>query len=554
MARILFPVGIEWLHPTKQITSTARSRYRYRLFSLSLEAKVHLRPTTPISFHLITSSLVAAQLPGPQFQASGNQPPPALSHPLPRGIFPSCRVKVAPFFDLAALLSAKVDLRGLWTATFDRVLPLLILCSLFQGILGEEHQPNRPTERISGEKEYYEKQFATLRSFEEVDSLHTKTIDEDKDLEEQAQSEFSIKISNYANIALLALKGYKFMLTMRSGSIAIAASTHDSLLDLMAGGILLFTYLSMKSINIYKYPIGKLHVQPVGIIIFAAVMATLGFQVFVQALERLIENTPSKKMTSTQLIWLYSSMLTATFTKLALWLYCRTSGNNIVRAYGKDHYFDVITNVLGLTAAILGDKYYWWIDPAGVIILAIYTITNWSGTMRQQGDLQYFRSALCVVCKPNVKDATTLCGRVNSWICINFAKNVQDNLARGFCHELAQMCQISEMVFTTRFGKIGVAICWDQWFPEAARAMVLQGAEILLYPTAIGSEPQDQELDSREHWKRVMQGHADANLVPVVASNHIGKETIRTEHGDSTITFYGNSFIAGPTGEIVALA
>ncbi|XP_042450799.1 N-carbamoylputrescine amidase-like [Zingiber officinale] len=109
-------------------------------------------------------------------------------------------------------------------------------------------------------------------------------------------------------------------------------------------------------------------------------------------------------------------------------------------------------------------------------------------------------------------------------------------------------------VFSTRFAKIGVAICWDQWFPEAARAMVLQGAEILLYPTAIGSEPQDQELDSREHWKRVMQGHAGANLVPLAASNRIGKETIRTEHGTSTITFYGNSFIAGPTGEIVALA
>ncbi|CAA6660673.1 unnamed protein product [Spirodela intermedia] len=102
-------------------------------------------------------------------------------------------------------------------------------------------------------------------------------------------------------------------------------------------------------------------------------------------------------------------------------------------------------------------------------------------------------------------------------------------------------------VFETRFAKIGVAICWDQWFPEAARAMVLQGAEILLYPTAIGSEPQDQNLDSREHWKRVMQG-------PLVASNRVGRETIRTEHGNSTITFYGNSFIAGPNGEILALA
>jgi len=100
-------------------------------------------------------------------------------------------------------------------------------------------------------------------------------------------------------------------------------------------------------------------------------------------------------------------------------------------------------------------------------------------------------------------------------------------------------------VFETKFAKIGVAICWDQWFPEAARAMVLMGAEILFYPTAIGSEPQDSNLDSSQHWKRVMQGHAGANIVPLVASNRIGKEVIETEHGLSQITFYGNSFIAG---------
>ncbi|XLT02697.1 hypothetical protein HN51_052048 [Arachis hypogaea] len=97
------------------------------------------------------------------------------------------------------------------------------------------------------------------------------------------------------------------------------------------------------------------------------------------------------------------------------------------------------------------------------------------------------------------------------------------------------------------------AICWDQWFPEAARAMTLQGAEILFYPTTIGSEPQDQGLDSRDHWKRVMQGHAGTNLVEF-SSNRIGKEVIETEHGNSEITFYGNSFIAGVTRKIVAAA
>ncbi|KAL2239690.1 metal tolerance protein 4-like [Sesamum indicum] len=229
-----------------------------------------------------------------------------------------------------------------------------------------------------GEEEYYERQFATLKSFEEVDSVVSSDGLDEEDLEEQAQQERAMRISNWANVLLLAFKIYA---TIKSGSLAIAASTLDSLLDLMAGGILWFTHLSMKNVNIYKYPIGKLRVQPVGIIVFAAIMATLGFQVLVQAVEQLVENKHTEKMTSDQLVWLYSIMITATVVKLALWFYCRSSGNNIVRAYAKDHYFDVVTNVVGLVAAVLGDKFFWWIDPAGAIILAVYTITNWSGTV-----------------------------------------------------------------------------------------------------------------------------------------------------------------------------
>jgi N-carbamoylputrescine amidase len=105
-------------------------------------------------------------------------------------------------------------------------------------------------------------------------------------------------------------------------------------------------------------------------------------------------------------------------------------------------------------------------------------------------------------------------------------------------------------VFETQFAKLGVSICWDQWFPETARCMALMGAEILLYPTAIGSEPQDPSLDSSAHWQRTMQGHAAANVMPLVASNRIGMEA-----GEKyTMTFYGSSFIASPTGEKVAEA
>jgi N-carbamoylputrescine amidase len=105
-------------------------------------------------------------------------------------------------------------------------------------------------------------------------------------------------------------------------------------------------------------------------------------------------------------------------------------------------------------------------------------------------------------------------------------------------------------VWRTRAGTIGVGICWDQWFPEAARIMALMGAELLFYPTAIGSEPQEPDYDSSEHWQTVMRGHAAANMVPVVASNRIGREV-----GDScTVTFYGRSFITDGRGTIVSEA
>jgi N-carbamoylputrescine amidase len=105
-------------------------------------------------------------------------------------------------------------------------------------------------------------------------------------------------------------------------------------------------------------------------------------------------------------------------------------------------------------------------------------------------------------------------------------------------------------VWATKHGRVGVGICWDQWFPEAARAMALQGAECILYPTAIGSEPQDPTWDSSRHWQRVMQGHAAANLLPVMAANRIGREV----QNSTEVNFYGSSFIADNTGALVAEA
>lgn len=108
-------------------------------------------------------------------------------------------------------------------------------------------------------------------------------------------------------------------------------------------------------------------------------------------------------------------------------------------------------------------------------------------------------------------------------------------------------------VWETRYARIGIGICWDQWFPETARSLALLGAELIFFPTAIGSEPAYPDIDSQPHWTRVQQGHAAANLVPVIASNRVG-----TEHSkhvpDLAMTFYGSSFIADQTGALVAQA
>lgn len=113
------------------------------------------------------------------------------------------------------------------------------------------------------------------------------------------------------------------------------------------------------------------------------------------------------------------------------------------------------------------------------------------------------------------------------------------------------------MVFDTRYAKLGIGICWDQWFPEAARCMALMGAQLLMYPTAIGAEP-ILESDSMPHWRRCMQGHSAANLTPVIAANRIGLEEVMPcdENGGqkSELLFYGSSFMTDGVGEIVAQA
>lgn len=230
--------------------------------------------------------------------------------------------------------------------------------------------------------EYYQQQVEMLEGFSEMDTLTDRGFLPGMSKEERekvARSEtLAIRLSNIANMVLFAAKVYA---SVRSGSLAIIASTLDSLLDLLSGFILWFTAFSMQTPNPYRYPIGKKRMQPLGILVFASVMATLGLQIILESIRSLASDGDEFSLTSDQEKWLVDIMLSVTLVKLALVIYCRSFTNEIVKAYAQDHFFDVITNVIGLVAALLANYIEGWIDPLGAIILAIYTIRTWSMTV-----------------------------------------------------------------------------------------------------------------------------------------------------------------------------
>ncbi|XP_073355098.1 metal tolerance protein 5 isoform X2 [Aegilops tauschii subsp. strangulata] len=231
--------------------------------------------------------------------------------------------------------------------------------------------------------EYYQQQLEMLEGFNEMDTLTDRGCLPGLSKEERekiARSEtLAIRLSNIANMVLFAAKVYA---SIRSGSLAIIASTLDSLLDLLSGFILWFTAFSMQTPNPYRYPIGKRRMQPLGILVFASVMATLGLQIILESTRSLLSSNGAEfRLTKEQEMWVVNIMLAVTLVKLLLVIYCRSFTNEIVKAYAQDHFFDVITNIIGLVAALLANYFEGWIDPVGAIILAIYTIRTWSMTV-----------------------------------------------------------------------------------------------------------------------------------------------------------------------------
>ncbi|XP_027356812.1 metal tolerance protein 9 [Abrus precatorius] len=201
----------------------------------------------------------------------------------------------------------------------------------------------------------------------------------EEEMKQLARSErLAVNVSNAANMVLFAAKVYA---SIKSKSLAVIASTLDSLLDLLSGFILWFTANAMKSPNhYYYYPIGKKRMQPVGIIVFASVMATLGLQILIESARQLISKS-MPEMDLDDLKWMIGIMVSVTVVKFILMVYCPRFDNEIVKAYAQDHFFDVITNSVGLAAAVLAIKYNWWIDPMGAIIIALYTINTWAKTV-----------------------------------------------------------------------------------------------------------------------------------------------------------------------------
>lgn len=221
---------------------------------------------------------------------------------------------------------------------------------------------------------------------------------------------FAINISNVAN--LLIFLATVFVAAV-SGSLALVASALDSFLDLMSGLILWFTSMKMRKPNPYTYPIGKQRMQPVGILVFSTVMASLGLQVVIISVEKLIAKEKQVDLEGHKGYLVIVIMSISIIVMFALAIYCQSFKSKLVKAYADDHFFDGLTNVVGLASAILAAKFRWWIDPLGALLLAIYTILCWTGKVKKNIRLLVGKTA-----EPEILQKIT-------YLCWNFDKRIE---------------------------------------------------------------------------------------------------------------------------------
>ena len=245
---------------------------------------------------------------------------------------------------------------------------------------------------------YYRKQNQLVENFAEIESLLDReeqrgargvddaeafsarddatTSAEDAKLAKRARREaFALRVSFWANVALLCIKVFA---AYSSGSLSIITSALDSFLDLVSGVILWRTEASMRTQNKYLFPAGKSRMQPLGIIVFSCIMGTLGFQILIEGVQQLVG--PDHTHHLEDIYGVIGVMITVILVKFALYLFCRRSASPAVQTYAQDHRNDVATNTVGLISAMLGDRLYFWIDPLGAILLAMYIIYNWAET------------------------------------------------------------------------------------------------------------------------------------------------------------------------------
>lgn len=241
-----------------------------------------------------------------------------------------------------------------------------------------------------GKREFYRRQHELLMGYQESDRIFSAGHPSPggaEELENEATekaAQVAILFSNYGNIVLLLLKIYAVYV---AHSLAVIASTLDSLLDLLAGGVLLYTAWSMAKKEPSKFPIGKKRMQPVGVVVFSAIMATLGLQIMLEGVKQLTTGgKDTYKMSNLEVKWVSGLLGFALVTKFFLFIWCRTFKDSIVQAYAQDHLFDVITNAVSLISTVMGQKMVWWVDPVGAILIALYTIVNWSNMMLENAE------------------------------------------------------------------------------------------------------------------------------------------------------------------------